>query len=190
MAIKMKRSAVAAKAPGVADLALGELAVNTNDGKLYLKKNDGTEAIIEIGPVRSVSGKTGIVTLQQADVSGLVTALGAKMPKAGGAFTGDVTILALLETEDASSATSYALDPTTNGTRTTLTLTAATSLTDSMTDGESITLRVLNGDTHTLTFVAGTLWVGGSAPTLTDDDLIRFEKWGTDLIGYVGLGVA
>ena len=190
MAIKIKRSAVAAKVPGVADLVLGELAVNTNDGKLYLKKDDGTEAIVEIGPVRSVAGKTGIVTLEQADISGLVTALGAKMPKAGGAFTGDVTIKALLETEDASSSANYALNPTTNGTRTTLTMTANTSLSDSMSDGESMTLRVLNGDTHTLTFVAGTRWVNEAAPTLTGDDLIRFEKWGTDLIGYVGLGVA
>ena len=190
MAIKMKRSAVAAKAPGVADLALGELAVNTNDGKLYLKKNDGTEAIVEIGPVRSVSGKTGIVTLVQADISNLVSDLGAKMPKAGGTFTGDVTIKALLETEHTSSSTSYALNPSTNGTRTTLTLTANTTLSDSMTDGESMTLRVLNGDTYTLTFVAGTKWVGGSAPTLTGDDLIRFEKWGAELIGYTGLRVA
>ena len=78
MAIKMKRSAVAAKAPTTSDLTLGELAVNTNDGKLYLKRNDGTEAIVEIGPVRSVAAKTGIITLEQADVSGLEAALSGK----------------------------------------------------------------------------------------------------------------
>jgi hypothetical protein len=48
MGIKLKRSAVAARAPVVGDLELGELAVNTYDGKLYMKKNDGTEAIVEI----------------------------------------------------------------------------------------------------------------------------------------------
>jgi len=112
------------------------------------------------------------------------------LPVAGGTMTGDLTVLGVIETEDASSATSYALDPTTNGTRTTLTLTAATTLTDSMSDGESIALRIVNGDTHAVTWVSGTLWVGGSAPTLTGDDRVNFEKWGTDLIGHFGLGVA
>jgi arginine repressor len=104
-------------------------------------------------------------------------------------MTGDLTVLGVIETEDTSSATSYALDPTTNGTRATLTLTAATALTDSMSDGESIALRIVNGDTHAVTWVSGTLWVGGSAPTLTGDDRINFEKWGTDLIGHFGLGI-
>lgn len=48
MPIKLKRSAVAGKAPLTTDLELGELAVNTHDGRLYLKKNDGTEAIVEV----------------------------------------------------------------------------------------------------------------------------------------------
>lgn len=48
MAIRMKRSAVPAKVPTTAQIELGELAVNTYDGKLYMKKNDGTDAIVEI----------------------------------------------------------------------------------------------------------------------------------------------
>jgi hypothetical protein len=68
MGIKLKRSAVAGKAPATTDLDLGELAVNTYDGKLYLRKNDGTDAILEVGPVRSVAGRTGVVTLAKADV--------------------------------------------------------------------------------------------------------------------------
>ena len=46
--IRLKRSAVQGKAPVVGDLELGELAVNTYDGKLYMKKNDGADAIVEI----------------------------------------------------------------------------------------------------------------------------------------------
>jgi len=68
MGIRLKRSAVAGKAPQTTDLDLGELGVNTYDGKLFLKRNDGAEAIIEVGPVRSVAGKTGAVTLAKADV--------------------------------------------------------------------------------------------------------------------------
>jgi hypothetical protein len=48
MGIKLKRSAVAGKAPAVGDLELGELAINTHDGKLYLKKYDGAETIVDI----------------------------------------------------------------------------------------------------------------------------------------------
>lgn len=47
--VKLKRSAVASKVPLTSDLALGELAVNTFDGKLYLKKDNGTASIVEIG---------------------------------------------------------------------------------------------------------------------------------------------
>lgn len=47
--LKFKRSAVPAKIPSVSDLGLGELAINTYDGKLYLKKDNGTESVVEVG---------------------------------------------------------------------------------------------------------------------------------------------
>lgn len=47
--IKIKRSAVSGKVPAVGDLELGELAINTFDGKLFLKKNvSGNESIVDI----------------------------------------------------------------------------------------------------------------------------------------------
>ena len=49
MAFKLKRSAVAGKVPTPTQLALGELAANTHDGRLFLKRDDGTETIIEVG---------------------------------------------------------------------------------------------------------------------------------------------
>ena len=39
--IKLKRSDVENKVPLVSDLTLGELAVNTYDGKLFFKKTTG-----------------------------------------------------------------------------------------------------------------------------------------------------
>jgi hypothetical protein len=54
--IKIKRSAVAAKVPLTTDLALGELAINTYDGKLYLKKDNGTESIITVNAGGGGSG--------------------------------------------------------------------------------------------------------------------------------------
>lgn len=46
--IKLKRSAVAGKAPTTSDLELGELALNTYDGKLYTKKDNGSASIVEL----------------------------------------------------------------------------------------------------------------------------------------------
>lgn len=47
--VKLKRSSVQGKVPLVSDLQLGELAVNTYDGKIYLKKNvGGTESIVDV----------------------------------------------------------------------------------------------------------------------------------------------
>ncbi len=46
--IKLKRSAVANKIPAIGDLNLGELAINTNDGRLYLKQDDGVEKVIAV----------------------------------------------------------------------------------------------------------------------------------------------
>ena len=48
--IKLRRSATSGAIPTTSQLALGELAMNTYDGKLFLKTDQsGTEAIVEVG---------------------------------------------------------------------------------------------------------------------------------------------
>jgi len=64
--IRIKRSATAGKVPTTAQLALGELAVNTNDGKLYTKKDDGTEAVVEIGGGAPAVAGGAIITNTQS----------------------------------------------------------------------------------------------------------------------------
>ena len=47
--IKLKRSATAGKIPTTSSLELGEVAINTYDGKMYMKKSvEGTETIVEV----------------------------------------------------------------------------------------------------------------------------------------------
>jgi len=58
--VKLKRSAVAGKIPLTTDLELGELALNTYDGKLYTKKDNGTASVIEIGVI---DGDKGDITV-------------------------------------------------------------------------------------------------------------------------------
>lgn len=47
--VKLKRSSVSGNIPLTSQLELGEVAINTFDGKMYIKKDDGTEQIIEVG---------------------------------------------------------------------------------------------------------------------------------------------
>lgn len=56
--VKLRRSATPSAVPTTAQLALGELAINTYDGKLFLKKNNGTDSIVEIGAGGGGGGAT------------------------------------------------------------------------------------------------------------------------------------
>ena len=77
--IKLKRSSTASAEPTTSDLALGEVGINTYDGKMYIKKDDGAEEIVEIG-----SGGGGLVyvkttvtaTDNQTTVTGLTYTAG------------------------------------------------------------------------------------------------------------------
>lgn len=57
--IKVKRSSVPSKVPTTTDIALGEIAVNTYDGKMFIKKNvGGTESIVDVTIPRPTGGST------------------------------------------------------------------------------------------------------------------------------------
>lgn len=58
--IKIKRSAVPAKVPTTTDIALGELAINTYDGRIYMKQDSGSPSIVGINTFNQ--GSTGAVT--------------------------------------------------------------------------------------------------------------------------------
>jgi hypothetical protein len=46
--VKLKRSAVAGRVPDTGSMSLGELAVNTKDGKLYFLKDDDGQSVESI----------------------------------------------------------------------------------------------------------------------------------------------
>lgn len=68
--IRLKRSAVPGKVPTTSDLQLGELGLNTYDGKLYAKKDvSGTETIVELSsPNVSVDATTADILSASAGV--------------------------------------------------------------------------------------------------------------------------
>ena len=60
--IQIKRSTVPGKMPTTAQIDLGELAINTRDGKLFLKRDNGngTFTIVEIGSPQAVASSLGL----------------------------------------------------------------------------------------------------------------------------------
>lgn len=61
--LQLKRSSVPGKIPTTANLALGELGINTYDGKLFLKQNNGTDSIIDVtAGTKTLKGRiTGLI---------------------------------------------------------------------------------------------------------------------------------
>lgn len=129
--LKLKQSAVASKVPTTAQLQLGELAVNTYDGRLFTKKNvSGTESIIEFV---SNSGTWGIsingnaataTTLQNArTINGASFNGSADITTASWGTTRTLTIGNTGKSVDGSAAVSWSLEeigalPLTGGTLT------------------------------------------------------------------------
>ena len=77
--VKLKRSSVAKKVPTISDLALGELAMNTNDGKVYFEKSGSSVSVQTV--LTTDSQTTGSIEL-----TGAVTA--SKFSGDGSAITG------------------------------------------------------------------------------------------------------
>ena len=71
--IQLKRSATASSVPSSGSLVAGELAVNTADGKLYLKKDD--TSVVEIGGPAAAGTLTG-ATLAAGVTASSLTSVG------------------------------------------------------------------------------------------------------------------
>ncbi|MDG9928546.1 MULTISPECIES: hypothetical protein [unclassified Pseudomonas] len=66
--IKLKRSSVAAAAPTAGQLALGELALNVADGKLFFKKADGSIVTLEQAGARPWTGAADFDAMTQEGI--------------------------------------------------------------------------------------------------------------------------
>jgi hypothetical protein len=74
--VVLKRSAVPNKIPTTGDLALGELALNTNDGNLFFKRDvSGTQSILSVATLTGTQTLTN-KTLQAAVLTSTLTAGG------------------------------------------------------------------------------------------------------------------
>jgi hypothetical protein len=89
----VKRTTAPGRVPGLADLSLGELAVNTTDGKLYFKRSlSGAETIVDVTAeiFAKVAAQDGAGSGLDADrLDGLEASAFATL--SGATFTGTVT---------------------------------------------------------------------------------------------------
>lgn len=86
--ILLKRSGVAGKTPTTSSLSVGEVAINTYDGKVFLHKSGSAESIEQIVVTNSIT--TGSITLTQTGSFGEIVVTN-DVNVAGGVYvTGDI----------------------------------------------------------------------------------------------------
>lgn len=67
--LKVKQSSQQYKVPTLSDLSLGEIAINTFDGKMYIRRDNGTASIIQIGAGGGGGGASALVDLSDVSLS-------------------------------------------------------------------------------------------------------------------------
>ena len=160
---------------------VGYVEVYLNGAKLSVDDytaTNGTSVVLDVGATDG-----DLVEIISWQVVGLTPGY---VPITGGTFTGDVGFGgAIDETVYTMSGTSVALDPS-NGTIQIHTLTGITTYTDSVSEGESITLMIDDGTAYTIDWPTIT-WVnnGGIAPTLATSGytVVAIWKVGSTLYG-------
>jgi len=77
--ITLKRSSVQGKVPATTDIALGEIALNTYDGKLFIKRNvGGTESVVDISSAAVGGGSNRIFFENDQAVTSSYTVIATK----------------------------------------------------------------------------------------------------------------
>ena len=210
--IQHKRSSTASAVPTGGSLAAGELAVNTADGKLFLKKDNAT--VVEIGGAAAAGTLTG-ATLAAGVTASSLTSVGTLT---GLTLSGNVNLqdntLSRVELLDYFERYSDLGDFTSKGNPIVLDLTTAqvfrVRLTTTGASGLTVSNVPDNGNANAVGFtllfvgdgtarvmtwnIGGTAvtWAGGTAPTYTSTnnktDVYSFltRDGGTTWFGFVG----
>jgi len=187
--IEIKRSAVPGKVPTTSSLQLGQIALNTYEGKAYLKKDNGVQSIIEIGSATfpyignavitgslTVSG-SGITVIGNQTITGSLKVTGSYTLTGTTSLTGSVSISGsttiIGTTNFSNSSTTITGSLLVSGSTTQIgnnTLTGNTSLSGSINISGSSTIRGTTSMTGSLLVSGSTTQIGNN--TLTGNTLL------------------
>lgn len=92
--LRHKRSSVASKVPTTTDIDLGELAINTNDGRAFIKRDNGTPSIVELLTNLSTipSGVDGLLDVVSAAGTTTLTSASPRYVRVTGTLTQTVVL--------------------------------------------------------------------------------------------------
>ena len=88
--VKLKRTAVQGKVPTTSNLELGELAINTYDGRIFFEKNDGDPSIQQIVATDSLT--SGSINISAAVTSSYVKVTNDLLVEGDTTINGDLTL--------------------------------------------------------------------------------------------------
>ena len=90
--VKLKRTSVEGRKPTTSNIALGELAINTFDGKIYFEKDNGSLAILEVATEQSYYFYTSSYDSRYVNLTGNESIAGNKTFSNNVIITGDLSV--------------------------------------------------------------------------------------------------
>ena len=90
--VKLKRTSVPGRVPTTSNIALGELAINTYDGKLYFEKDSGTPSILQLATQDSFDFFTSSYDSRYVNLTGNETIAGNKTFSNNVIISGDLSV--------------------------------------------------------------------------------------------------
>jgi len=173
--IILKRSSTPSKVPTTAQLALGEVAINTYDGRIFIKKDNGTPSVVEIGGVTSVNSQTGAIVLGSDNIAEGSSNLYFTQARARAALSAGSGIS--YNSSTGAISTTQGLTTTSNPTFASLTLTGGLGITGSIIPSSDVTYD-LGSPTKQWKDIyvgPGSLYVNGQKVLQDDSGTITFS---------------
>ena len=90
--VKLKRTSVEGRKPTTSNIALGELAINTFDGKIYFEKDNGSPTILEIATEQSYYFYTTSLDSRYVNLTGNESIAGNKTFSNNVIISGDLSV--------------------------------------------------------------------------------------------------
>ena len=97
--VKLKRTAVQGKVPSISNVELGELAINTYDGRIFFEKSSSAESIQEILTTNAGRPITGSINLNGAITASYFKGDGSALTNIQATVSEQVTVTSSFESE-------------------------------------------------------------------------------------------